>query len=241
VRRKIALHGWDHLESDTALHQAKEPFYQFSEKIQELKYTGQEFDQLFKEAIENCPADPEQKAGLFNSLKQIHESAPHMKEVLSFVLARKIERIHQDKGELANVYRDTFAPRQAKLIENCQRYSTANNRVFVIAGAAHVLLNQENEPYYNEGVETFYSYLDTTKFTVFDNDRSATETLKKEFEPLSFRIAQTVRKILNLALTAIGGLAVIALFIGIGCCFYSVIKNDPNFVLFPSRFPSAAH
>jgi len=77
---------------------------------------------------------------------------------------------HERQGKLAELYKSTFEKRQESLIDKCKAFSKENNRVFVIAGSAHTIFEEEySKPEFKEGVGILRSYLDTKKAVIFDN------------------------------------------------------------------------
>ncbi len=212
VGRPVTLHGWDCAESDAALHRAKQPFYDLRIRADALNYSGDEFNRLLVEAIRTCPATQVEKDHLVRRLTTINEQLPVTRRrgelswrvLFTFSLIRSIENFHERNGELGAVYERTFSVRQEKLIDTCRRYASdpANptRRVFVIAGASHVLRDRAwGAPFFNRGVDRFHEFLRTYPSVILDHDRRPTWALrldvKKDFT--LFKVKKTVAAVIS--------------------------------------------
>lgn len=181
VSRAITIRGWDCPESDEALHKAKEPFYDLRDRLFNIQGFEDEHRRILSEAIARgpCQADESFKQEFLSCLDAFNHLAPNLKKMLLF---RKIQIWHEQKGDLGRVIADTFNKRQENLIKKCQQFSRTNNRIFIIAGAAHTLSETGDNQFFREGVKLLHDDLKKKKFVIFDYNRSPTNLLRADIK-----------------------------------------------------------
>lgn len=196
VSRKITVRGWDCPESDEAIHIAKEPFYELTEKLLRVEGFEKEHRLMLLEAIENgpCKTDDSFKRQFVSLLNAVNNVTPNVKKQL---LLRHIRTWHEQNGELGDVLESTFGKRQKSLINKNQEFCEPQNRVFIFAGAAHVLSKADDKQFIKSGVKLFQDSLKRKKFIIFDYGRAPTLLLRANVKlcQTMFSIKKTVTKI----------------------------------------------
>lgn len=200
VSRTITIRGWDCPKSDEALHRAKKPLYDLRDRLFNIQGFGDEHRQILSEAIAvgPCQTDESFKKEFLSSLNTFNHLAPNLKKMFVF---RKIEVWHEQNGEVGRVIANTFSKRQESLIRKCQQFSTTNNRIFIVAGAAHTLSKDEDEQFFREGVKLLHDYLKDKKFVIFDHARFPTNLLRFDIKLclILSSIEKTVNKVCSRA------------------------------------------
>jgi hypothetical protein len=181
VFRPITIRGWDCPESDEALHKAKQPFYDLRDRLFTIDGFRDEHRSMLCEAIANgpCQTDDSFKKEFISCLNSFNYLKPNLKKIMLF---RKIQIWHEQNGEIGRVIANTFSKRQESLIKKCQQFSKPNNRIFIIAGAAHALSETEDKQFFKEGVKLLHDHLKTKKFVIFDNNRHPTNLLQADIK-----------------------------------------------------------